>query len=86
MFLSPLPSAAAVQFLQANFQEAVFIYATARPGIDLYRKNYFIFCRSELDGVTALPTEEALSFRLFFFFFLWAYLFYVRSLELSQND
>lgn len=70
MFLSRLPFAAAVQFLQANFQEVVFIYATARPGIDLYRKNHFIFCGSELDGVTALPTEEALGFRLFFFFFM----------------
>lgn len=88
VLLSLLPFATAGQILKANLQEVVSIYATARPGVHLYRNIYFLFCGGELGGVTALAVEEAFGFRLFFlfFFFFYGHIGFMLDLwELAKN-
>lgn len=77
MLLSLLPFATAVHFLKANFQEVVFIHATARPGVNLCRNVCSIFCGGEQAEMTAVAIGEALFFRLFSFclFFLMGIIF-----------
>lgn len=69
MLLSLLPFATAVEFLKANFQEIGFVCVTARPGVNLCRNIYSVFCGGEPAEVTAVAIEKALFFRLFLSFF-----------------